>query len=118
MVMAGISVSGMHIHNLGAPEVCPVFGSIQQSCTSDLQSAQLSYFFAPPVQRSRFQLLSCLVVRQYAWGHDELLVAADGSLKEGGHNWLHMGLTITDSLDTFLLLGMQKVPRSFVQHHM
>lgn len=41
--------------------------------------------------------------RQFAWGHDELNAGSRNS-----REWFHMGLTIVDSLDTLLILGLEE----------
>ncbi|GFR50049.1 hypothetical protein Agub_g12100 [Astrephomene gubernaculifera] len=40
--------------------------------------------------------------RKYAWGHDEL-----NAVNRSSYDWLHLGLTIVDSLDTLQLLGLE-----------
>jgi len=41
--------------------------------------------------------------KEYAWGKDDLVPRS-----RGGTNWLHMGNTIVDSLDTLLLSGLMR----------
>lgn len=41
--------------------------------------------------------------KYYAWGYDTLQ-----PISKSGHNWFNVGLTIIDSLDTLLLMGMEK----------
>ena len=40
--------------------------------------------------------------RQYAWGQDELL-----PLSRSAGTWFNLGLTLVDSLDTLLIMGMR-----------
>lgn len=41
--------------------------------------------------------------RQYAWGHDELNAGS-----RNNREWFNMGLTIVDSLDTLIILGLME----------
>ena len=41
--------------------------------------------------------------KEFAWGKDELLPVSKKSSE-----WFNLGLTLIDSLDTMLLMGMQK----------
>ena len=40
--------------------------------------------------------------KKYAWGHDELK-----PLTKRYHEWLGIGLTIVDSIDTMYIMGLQ-----------
>lgn len=54
--------------------------------------------------------------RQYAWGHDEV----DAGSKRP-HDWFDIGLTIVDSLDTLLILGLEEEffeARQWVANHL
>lgn len=41
--------------------------------------------------------------KQFAWGHDHLK-----PISESYHDWFGLGLTIVDSLDTILIMGLEK----------
>ena len=41
--------------------------------------------------------------KKFAWGHDEL-----NPLAKNQKNWLHLGLTIIDSIDTLYIMGLEK----------
>jgi mannosyl-oligosaccharide alpha-1,2-mannosidase len=43
-----------------------------------------------------------LLCRDYAWGHDELL-----PISKTSNRWFDLGLTLVDSLDTLLIMGMK-----------
>jgi hypothetical protein len=54
--------------------------------------------------------------RQFAWGHDEV----DAGSKRP-HDWFDIGLTIVDSLDTLLILGLEEEfyeARQWVANHL
>lgn len=54
--------------------------------------------------------------RKYAWGHDELM-AQTHNVKD----WFGVGLTIVDSLDTLIILGLKEEyqeARSWVANHL
>lgn len=44
-----------------------------------------------------------MTCREYAWGHDELL-----PLSKTHSQWFDLGLTLVDSLDTLLIMGLQQ----------
>ena len=54
--------------------------------------------------------------REHAWGGDLLL-----PLSKDSEEWVNLGLTLVDSLDTLLLMGMEKEfleARDWVAHDM
>jgi len=41
--------------------------------------------------------------KDYAWGHDHLK-----PISRQPHDWLHLGLTLIDALDTLWIMGLKQ----------
>lgn len=67
----------------------------------------LGYFFPGPANIRQRQVVSAFQhawkgYRDYAWGRDELK-----PISKGWINWLGVGVTIIDSLDTMWIMGLK-----------
>ena len=49
-----------------------------------------------------YKIYVCLYCRDHAWGEDELK-----PLTKGSSVWFNLGLTLVDSLDTLLIMGLR-----------
>ncbi len=102
-----------HIHARAFAQLVRVEKILQVRCVCTCVHARC----VPPSVRAcvcvsvRLCMCKCVCVcvchpcRRYAWGKDELVHTASG---DRGRDWLWMGLSIVDNLDTLLLMGMKK----------
>ena len=92
-----------------------LIGALQRSsiichvCRSTIHPSLFHSFDVVVLENSRQKqivdafLHAWTAYKKYAWGYDELK-----PLSKSGNNWLEVGLTIVDSLDTMVIMKLEE----------
>jgi endoplasmic reticulum Man9GlcNAc2 1,2-alpha-mannosidase len=73
-----------------------------------LKANRVDYKFTGPANPRQEAVVAAFrhswqAYRKYAWGHDELL-----PITKSYSEWFGLGLTLVDSLDTMLIMGLNE----------